>query len=74
MIENLLSNVDTQKKIEIAKYATVFAGGIIVGFTIKKLYDSYDLGTIKDNLNEALTNVSEPKESVDLDEIVEDYK
>lgn len=61
MFDELLSNLDSDKKLEIAKYASVFAGGVLVGYSLKKVLDSYDMDVIKENAMNMVDDYINPK-------------
>lgn len=61
MFGELLSELSTNQKMEIVKYATVFAGGMVAGYSIKKVLDSYDFDVIKNNASNLFDEYINPK-------------
>lgn len=71
MLEELLSDKNINQKIEIAKYAAIFAGGILVGYSIKKVLDSYDFDVVKSNVTDIIDEYNSSKSEY-IDVMVED--
>lgn len=61
MIDEFLSELDSKQKLELVKYAAIFTGGVLVGYSIKKVIESYDLDVIKDNTKNMVEDYVNPK-------------
>ncbi|RAP45913.1 MAG: hypothetical protein BZ135_04630 [Methanosphaera sp. rholeuAM6] len=73
MLENIWYELDNSQKITIAKYATVFVGGVAVGFAINKLLDSSFLDDIKEDSSKLVDEyLNYAKESDDKKELMID--
>lgn len=73
MLEKIFSELDSDQKVALTKYAAVFAGGVAVGFAMNRVLESSALENIKYNAIKLADNYFNPKiEYVDEVEILDD--
>ncbi|WP_461435762.1 hypothetical protein [Methanosphaera sp.] len=72
MLEKFLSELTSNQKKEIGKYALVFCGGAVAGFLIKKTVDTY-LGDMSKEIDKLEDEKNNERDIDDLnDEILPD--
>ncbi|MBR0471571.1 MAG: hypothetical protein IJI98_02605 [Methanosphaera sp.] len=76
MIEDFLSQLDSKQKFDLVKYVSIFAGGVLVGYSVKKILDSYDFDAVRDNAVGMVEDYVNPKirdDSVEVELVDEEH-
>lgn len=71
MIGNILYLLDDNQKKTIAKYATVFVGGVAVGFVMKQFLDSSVLDNVKKDDDGIVEDYLNNKTDEDKEEFID---